>query len=357
MKSGEKKSGQQLFCVSKTGQGCFLARELEAYGLVPQQYDQGWVFVDSADLSLHEIALLDICFAQRVFCEPREINASSVGQLSGAISDFFMEIVRSRRIDSFWPAVFTSVDEQEGLSQRVKNVKSQCMEKIKKRISRVVNLATDQIPYETDFVFGLFVHFLDFTKVIVSGGCLFGGQRRMKMDSHAPSRSYLKIEEAFAIMGKEPSSQESVADLGAAPGGWTYSALKRGAYVSAVDNGALKKGAFAHDQLTHIRESAFIFKPPENRCFDWLFCDMIENPYLVIELITQWQKNSWCRNFVANLKVGRLDPIPLLEKIRAPQQSIRSRSRWLKIRQLYHDREEITMMGENILLPKQSAML
>ena len=46
-------------------------------------------------------------------------------------------------------------------------------------------------------------------------------------------------------MGLEPMPGERVCDLGAAPGGWSYSAAKRGASVVAVDNGPLKGGALA----------------------------------------------------------------------------------------------------------------
>ena len=36
-------------------------------------------------------------------------------------------------------------------------------------------------------------------------------------------------EEAFVVLRQEPAADESVCDLGAAPGGWSYSAAKRGA--------------------------------------------------------------------------------------------------------------------------------
>ena len=51
----------------------------------------------------------------------------------------------------------------------------------------------------------------------------------------APSRSYLKIEEAYGILGREPAQGETVADLGAAPGGWSFSAAKRGAKVNLTN--------------------------------------------------------------------------------------------------------------------------
>ncbi|HEX7927769.1 MAG TPA: SAM-dependent methyltransferase, partial [bacterium] len=71
-----------------------------------------------------------------------------------------------------------------------------------------------------------------------------GGVHRMPQDALAPSRSYLKVEEALDVMrqsglGGSPRPNETVVDLGAAPGGWTWAFLKRGCRVQAVDNGPL----------------------------------------------------------------------------------------------------------------------
>ena len=78
---------------------------------------------------------------------------------------------------------------------------------------------------------GLFVFFADFGRVFAAREAWLGGQRRMADDDAAPSRSYLKVEEAYIVLGREPAAEETVVDLGAAPGGWSYSAAKRGARV------------------------------------------------------------------------------------------------------------------------------
>ena len=70
---------------------------------------------------------------------------------------------------------------------------------------------------------------MDFDRAFASTEAFFNGQRRMADDPLAPSRSYLKAEEAYLILGQEPAAGETVADLGAAPGGWSYSAARRGA--------------------------------------------------------------------------------------------------------------------------------
>jgi len=93
--------------------------------------------------------------------------------------------------------------------------------------------------------------------------------------------------------------------LGAAPGGWSYSAVKRGARVIAIDNGPLKGGALDHPRIEHRREDAFKFTPGDAR-YDWLFCDMVEEPHNVLRNIVEpWLAGRWCRRFVINLKFGR----------------------------------------------------
>src|SRR5207244_2667751 len=98
--------------------------------------------------------------------------------------------------------------------------------------------------------------------------------------------------------GREPQPGEAVVDLGAAPGGWSYSAAKRGARVIAVDNGPLKGGALQHPAITHRMEDAFRFAPAAGETIDWLFCDLVEEPHHVVrDIVAPWLTRRWCRRF------------------------------------------------------------
>ncbi|OGW95995.1 MAG: hypothetical protein A2Y04_03770 [Omnitrophica WOR_2 bacterium GWC2_45_7] len=105
-------------------------------------------------------------------------------------------------------------------------------------------------------------------------------------------------------------------NLGAAPGGWSYSALKRGARVTAIDNGPLKGPVASHPHISHLKVDAFKYRYNRSHPADWLFCDILEKPEVILELLHEWLSRRWCRRFVVNLKVGRTDPILLLKKIR-----------------------------------------
>jgi 23S rRNA (cytidine2498-2'-O)-methyltransferase len=172
----------------------------------------------------------------------------------------------------------------------------------------------------------------------------------MADDDLAPSRSYLKVEEAYVVLGREPQEGETVCDLGAAPGGWSYSAAKRGARVVAVDNGPLKGGALDHAAIEHRREDAFAFHPAEDFRFDWLFCDLVEDPHHVMRnIVTPWLERRWCRYFVVNLKFGRVDAIALLRDLRNAGAPFVEHTSRVRYQHLYHDREEITIVGETAL--------
>ena len=137
-----------------------------------------------------------------------------------------------------------------------------------------------------------------------------------------------------------------VLDLGAAPGGWSYSAAKRGARVIAVDNGPLKGGALNHPLIEHRLEDAFKFQPKAGEVFDWMFCDLVEEPHHVMQnIVTPWLTNGWCRHFIINLKFGHVDSLALLGEIRAATSPYVTHATALRIRHLYHDREELTVVG------------
>ena len=167
----------------------------------------------------------------------------------------------------------------------------------------------------------------------------------MRDDPAAPSRSYLKVEEAYRLLGREPGEAETVVDLGAAPGGWSYSAARRGAVVTAVDNGPLKGIVGGMASVSHVREDAFVFRPPRGTTYDWLYCDVVEAPRRTLALVEKWVANRWCKAFIANLKIGRTDPMPLVQRVKAARYPLRSACSRFVCRELYHDRRELTIAG------------
>jgi 23S rRNA (cytidine2498-2'-O)-methyltransferase len=292
------------------------------------------------------LILPDLAFAHLTLREPVEVRGESVNALAQQIADFFMKSLRDERVEAAWPCVFAGPAEIVGLGRRVSGVEKAFHETLKKKLSRVAKLAVAETPRGAGPARGLFVFFSDFGRAFVAREAWRGGQRRMADDEAAPSRSFLKVEEAYGVLGREPQPGETVCDLGAAPGGWSYSAARRGARVVAVDNGPLKAGALGHPQIEHRCEDAFKFMPRDGEIFDWLFCDLLEEPHQVLnQMVEPWLARRWCRRFVINLKFGHVDAMALLAELRAPASPFVVHADSFRVRHLYHDREELTVVG------------
>ena len=329
-----------MLSLCQHGYEALLERELAEAGLVVAGKGSGWVQAAEGDPEL-------LAFPQISLLAEREFTGESVNALAQQLAEFFLESLRGERIEAAWPCVFAMVPEVVGLGRRATGVEKAFLELLRKKLSRIAKLAQPDAPRTSGRIRGLFVFFADFGRVYASRDAWLGGQRRMADDDAAPSRSYLKVEEAYIVLGREPQAGETVVDLGAAPGGWSYSAAKRGASVIAVDNGPLKGGAFGHPLIEHRLEDAFKFKPAPGVVYDWLFCDLVEEPHHVMQnIVAPWLANGWCRHFVINLKFGHVDALALLREIRAADSPYMQHASGLRIRHLYHDREEFTVVGE-----------
>lgn len=327
----------------KAGSETLLERELAGHGVSATESGSGWVLAAGPETSFLR---LDPCFAVVSAQDVRDLRAASVNALAESLCSCFWGFYADERIDVEWPLLVADPVEQTD-AVRLKSVTAEFKRRLRGKMSRVAKLASSQLPADAAPRRGFCLLLAASDRMIAGSRFRFWGQRRMRDDPAAPSRSYLKVEEAYAVLGCAPKSGETVVDLGAAPGGWSYSAAKRGAEVLAVDNGALKDGARSHPRVEHVRDDAFRYRPPAQRKVDWLFCDLIENPYRVLgDILVPWLEAGLCRRFIVNLKSGRHDPIELLDKVRADRQlGLAQHCSRLVVRQLYHDREEFTCAG------------
>lgn len=316
----------------------FLKNELAQNNILIKEKGDNYVLSGSFNLNSY-----DFCFPHCCFINPVLIKGDSVNNTAGLIADYFIKKNKNKKIDDEWSCIFTTIIEDKSINNRINNVKKTFKTIFKKRMSRVSKLMKEEPVSYNSQTEGLFIIFFDYDKIYISDKAVFFGQKRMKDDTLAPSRSYLKVEEAYYILGIEPKAEETVCDLGASPGGWSYSASKRGAKVLAVDNGKLKKGALNDPLINHLNDDAFKFKP--KKTFDWLFCDLVEHPQQVLDLLKKWLENGWCKKFIVNLKFGYVDPIILLENVKGKNSDIINYCSKLKVRHLYHDREEFTLTG------------
>jgi len=173
------------------------------------------------------------------------------------------------------------------------------------------------------------------------------GIPRLRMPSGAPSRSTLKLAEALMEFLDEGERARRLApgmsaiDLGAAPGGWTWQLVQRAMMVIAVDNGPMDTALLDTGQVKHRRDDGFHFRPAEP--VDWMVCDMVESPSKIARLAAKWIAEGWCRETIFNLKLPMKKRWEEVERCRAlMDEALGGGGYYLRMKHLYHDREEIT---------------
>jgi 23S rRNA (cytidine2498-2'-O)-methyltransferase len=121
---------------------------------------------------------------------------------------------------------------------------------------------------------------------------MHGGLPRLELPYDAPSRAWLKMEQALAWLGLDGSTSlqgQVVLELGSAPGGASFSLLHHGAQVYGVDTGVMDSDVLAFQDpktgasFTHLRMAVGTLAPqhlpPE---VDIVISDMNLAPGVVI---------------------------------------------------------------------------
>ena len=141
------------------------------------------------------------------------------------------------------------------------------------------------------------------------------GEVSTAVDKAAPSRAFAKLIEAELRMGRAIKSGESCVDLGASPGSWSYVAAQRGARVTSVDRAPLREDLLKNSRIAFEEGDAFRYSPA--RPVDWLLCDVIATPDRTANLLLQWLRKGWCKQFVVTIKLKEVpgaDPLTMLKR-------------------------------------------
>lgn len=175
------------------------------------------------------------------------------------------------------------------------------------------------------------------------------GIPRLKLLPEAPSRSALKLDEALLTLFTAEEREALVrpgmraADLGAAPGGWTWVLTRQHMHVLSIDNGPLRQHVLDTGLVEHLRADGFHWHPEQ--ALDWMVCDMVEQPRRVAERMATWFREGWCRHAIFNLKLPmkkRWEETRLCLELFEEQAG---KPLVVRAKQLYHDREEITVLA------------
>jgi 23S rRNA (cytidine2498-2'-O)-methyltransferase len=176
-----------------------------------------------------------------------------------------------------------------------------------------------------------------------------GGMRRFARTGEQLSRAEFKLLEAFEVFDVELPSRGKALDLGASPGGWTRLLRERGFSVLAVDPAPLAPGLISDKGVRYLQgyaqEWVERFKSVQEK-FDIVVSDMRMDARDAARFMVDAAPLMHLRSIaIVTLKLPPpgtpgLEPVALVQQA---LEELRSRFRTVRARQLFHNRNEVTV--------------
>ena len=308
----------------------------------------GWVL--APDLAGRPLAL---AFATQVMPMPYAVEATSVSQWSRTIGAWVCDALQDHagpwRLQSFCHDIAGAQLRRSRLAL-IENGVRQFLAKKQRRLLRThqpnnaswdaeeVLLQTAWISAEQGYVSVATPEMRHALRHMISP--FAGGLPHIPEDKRPPARAYLKFCEAQAHLGRRCQHDETVVDLGASPGSWTFVALEQGARVTAIDRSALRDDLMAHPRLQFVSGDAFKYRPKKQ--VDWLLCDVIAFPERSIALLETWLSQGWCKHFVVTLKFRGDDSYDVVD---ACKKVLEAHAHTWGLRVLQHNKNEACAYG------------
>ncbi|MFZ5627877.1 MAG: SAM-dependent methyltransferase [Spirochaetota bacterium] len=147
-------------------------------------------------------------------------------------------------------------------------------------------------------------------------GRFAGGKLRFHEDrTGPPSRAYLKLQEALTLSGIRLAATDTVLDLGATPGGWSFVAAQAGAQVEMIDRSRPDERLFSRFARLNFRRGDGLNPPQELlSSATVLLSDMACEPAKLFEALQAWLLLPNIRAMVCTLKFHGLSDKNLLER-------------------------------------------
>ena len=149
-----------------------------------------------------------------------------------------------------------------------------------------------------------------------------------------PNRAYLKLWEALCLLRNFPKPRDVCLDLGASPGGWTWSLAQTGATVVAFDKAPLDPAVDALQNVTWHGGSAFGLEPSDIGMVDWWCSDIIGYPERVLRLVERWLDRA--TNMICTIKFQGETDHDITHRFAAIPGS--------RVLHLFHNKHELTFL-------------
>ncbi len=151
-----------------------------------------------------------------------------------------------------------------------------------------------------------------------------GGRPPIELPADAPSRAFLKLEEALLWSGAPVRAGDVAVEVGSAPGGACFALLKRGLRVVGIDPGEMDPKILRSKDYRHLSKPvAGVFRDELPESVQWLLLDMNVAPSVslfAIDRLAVGMKDSLLGVFLT-VKLNQwkfADQIPkMLEHVRS----------------------------------------
>lgn len=345
---------QTLLMTCRAGMENDLAAEIQHHaslaqipGYVRTQSGQGYLLFTGYEEDCAERCLAVIDFNQLIFARQWMAICHRVepDNPTDRVSAIVAALEDAPPFQGIW-LTFPDTNEGKALSRLTRQLDKPLQQALKQHFSR----STNKAEYIAQVFFLGGQQFFVGVTPTANASPWPAGYPRLRQPGSAPSRSTLKLEEAWLQLltpkQREYALQSGMraVDLGAAPGGWTWQLVQKNMWVTAIDNGPMDAGLLDSGLVTHRREDAFRYQPAKP--VDWMVCDVVDKPSRVAQRMAQWLTAGWCRFTVFNLKLPMKKRWQTVDQLLGQLHTalaINEQPYVLRARQLYHDREEITV--------------
>lgn len=315
-----------------------LEHELDELKLPSRSLQHLWpgvAFLPAADGAVHPLLLKQTpVFLRHMFpvlaIDDFDINAAVPAQCAALADGFLAGLVASRRI-----AVQSRV--MSGVPLETRDVKS-AVDAVISRRGHAPAIKHPELVISFVLAAGqLYAGFSDARDNLTDWS---GGAVHYSQSGGLLSRAGHKLEEAIEVFGIDLGGLRLALDLGAAPGGFTRYLLSRGFRVTAVDTAEMDASLSNHPDVVIYRDNAFglDFKPG---AFDIITCDLSWDALRTARLLSRIAP-ALVPGGILIVTVKFMEGRPL-KTIRAATEILAESFTLVKARQLWHNREEVTM--------------
>ena len=175
-----------------------------------------------------------------------------------------------------------------------------------------------------------------------------GGEPRYRVEPGQISRAEHKLLEALEVFKINVEAGTRALDLGAAPGGWSRILADRGAAVTAVDPAMLDDRLIGDHRIIHFRGLAQEILQARRDRFGIITNDMrmdpVESALLTCKMKSVLEPGG---SVVMTFKLPRAEGDTVRAIIREARQMLEREYSVLGMRQLFHNRSEVTLHLKN----------